>query len=59
MDLNRNKVIRPKTRASALSEKSGRQTDELTKNFKKTFELATKCLKNNFVTNQWIDGRRD
>ena len=46
-----NKVIRPKSRASALSEKSGRQTDEQTKTFKKTFELATKSLKNNFVTN--------
>ena len=54
-----NKVIRPKSRASALSEKSGRQTDEQTKTFKKTFELATKSLKNNFVTNQWTDRRID
>ena len=38
----KNKVIRPNSRASALSEKSGRQTDEQTKTFKKTFELATK-----------------
>ena len=35
-----NKVTRPKSRASALSEKSGRQTDEQTKTLKKTFELA-------------------
>ena len=46
-----NKVIRPKSRASAHSEKSGRQTDEQTKPFKTTFKLATKSLKNNFVTN--------
>ena len=39
-----NKVIRPKSRASALSKKSGRQTDEQTKTFKKTFKLATKSL---------------
>ena len=48
----KNKVIRPQSRASALSEKSGRQTDEQTKTFKKIFELAKKKLKNNFVTNQ-------
>ena len=50
-----NKVIRPKSRASALSEKSGRQTDEQTITAKKTFKLATESLKNNFVTNQWTD----
>ena len=49
--VSNNKVIRPKSRASALSKKSGRQTDEQTKTFKKTFELAKKNLKNNFVTN--------
>ena len=38
-----------------LSEKSGRQTDELNETFKKTFELAKKRLKNIFVTNQWTD----
>ena len=38
--LKKNKVIRPKSRASALSEKSGRKTDEQTKTFKKTFALA-------------------
>ena len=64
-----NKVIRPKSRASALSEKSGRQTEEQTKTFKKTFELvttfkktfelATKSLKNIFVTNQWTDRQMD
>ena len=48
----KNKVIRPKSRASALAEKSGKQTDEQTKTFKKTFALATKSLKNIFVTNQ-------
>ena len=36
-----NKVIRPKSRAVSLSEKSGRHTDEQTK---KTFEVATKSL---------------
>ena len=36
-----NKVIRPKSRASALSEKSGKQTDEQTKTFKKIFELTS------------------
>ena len=51
----KNKVIRPKSRASALSEKSGRQTDEQTITAKKTFKLATESLKNNFVTNQWTD----
>ena len=56
LGMNNNKVIRPKSRASAFSEKSGRQTDEQTKTFKKTFELATKSLKNNFVTYQWTDG---
>ena len=35
-----NKVIRPKSRASALSEKSGRQIDEQTTTDYKTFELA-------------------
>ena len=39
-----NKVIRPKSRASALSEKLGRQTDEQTKTSKKIFEVATKSL---------------
>ena len=34
-DLKKNKVIRPKSRALALSEKSGRQTDEPTKTSKK------------------------
>ena len=43
-DLDVNKVIRPKSRASALSKKSGRQADEQTKTFKKTFKLATKSL---------------
>ena len=43
-----NMVIRPKSRASA---------DEQTKTFKKTFALATKSLKNNFVANQWTDRR--
>ena len=57
--LEENKVIRPKSRASALSEKSGRQTDEQTKKFEKTFKLATKSLKNNSVTNQWTDRRMD
>ena len=37
-------VLRPKSRASALSEKSGRLTDEQTKTSKKTFELKTKTL---------------
>ena len=50
--------IRTKSRASALSEKSGRQTDEQTKKFEKTFKLATKSLKNNFVTNRWTDRQR-
>ena len=59
MQWKKNKVIRPKSRASALSEKSGRQTDEQTKTFKKTLELATKSLKNNCMTNQWIDRQRD
>ena len=59
MYIKKNKVIRPKSRASALSEKSGKQTDEQTKTFKKTFELATKSLKNIFVTNQWTDRRMD
>ena len=54
-----NKVIRPKSRVSALSEKSGRQIDEQTKTSKKTFELAKKNLKNNFVTNQWTNGWTD
>ena len=54
-----NKVIRPKSRASAFSEKSGKQTDEQTKTFKKNFELATKSLKNIFVTNQWTDRQMD
>ena len=36
---NKNKVIRPKLRASALSKKSGRQTDKHFF-FKKTFEIA-------------------
>ena len=40
----KNKVIRPKSRASALSEKLGWQTDEQTKTSKKTFEVATKSL---------------
>ena len=35
-----NKVIRPKSRASALSKKSGRQTDKQFFFFKKTFEMA-------------------
>ena len=48
-------VIRPKSRASALSEKSGRQRDEQTITFRKTFKLATESLKNNSVTNQWTD----
>ena len=48
----KNKVIRPKSRASALS---GRQTWS----FKKTFELATKSLRNNFETNQWTDRQMD
>ena len=39
-----NKVIRPKSRASALSKKSGRQTDKQTKTFKNTFKRATKSL---------------
>ena len=50
----KNKVIRPKSHASALAEKSGKQTDEQTKTFK-IFELATKSLQNIFVTNQWTD----
>ena len=54
----KNKVIRPKSRASALSEKSGKQTDEQTITFKKTFELATKCLKDIFVT-KWSDRQTD
>ena len=54
-----NKVIRPKSRASALSENSGRQTDEQTKPFEKTFKLVTKNLKNNSVTNQWTDRLMD
>ena len=45
-----NKVIRPKSCASALSVKSGRKTNEQTKTFKKTFELAKTSFKNNFVT---------
>ena len=57
--LDKNKVIRPKSRALALAEKSGRQTDEQTKTFKKTFELATKSLKNIFVTNKWTDRQMD
>ena len=55
----KNKVIKPKSRASALSKKSVRQTDEQTKTFKKAFELATKSLKNNFVTNQWTEQQMD
>ena len=39
-----NKVIRPKSRATALSEKSGRQTDKQTKTSKETFEVASKSL---------------
>ena len=51
----RNKVIRPKSRASAISENSGKQTDEQTKTFKKTFELAIKSLRYIFVKNQWTE----
>ena len=63
-DMKKNKVIRPKSRASALSKKSGRQTDEQTKTFKKTFELATKSLKTtSWQTNEemdgWTDGQMD
>ena len=38
--LKSNKVIRPKSRASVLSEKSGRQKEKQTKTLKKTFERA-------------------
>ena len=40
----KNKVIRPKSRASALLKKLGRQTNEETKISKTTY-LATKSLK--------------
>ena len=53
--MKKNKVIRPKSRVSALSEESGKPTDEQTETSIRTFELATKGLKNIFVTNQRTD----